>query len=76
MAHRNSPESLLLRKKELNKRRLGIEISLGLPERLSEPEMTPSPAAPDEKTTFFLGFYYQGDVEALNGCANHRLLLK
>ena len=46
--------------------RLRIEIPLGLPERMPQQEMTPSPVAPDEDHDNFLGFFYRVDVEALD----------
>ena len=49
--------------------RLGIEISLGLPENLPQQEITPSPVALDENNDNFLSLYYPVDVEALNDWA-------
>ena len=69
MANRNSPQSPPLREQVPNNPRLGIEIPTGLPDHLSEQEMTPSPVAPDEKKTNFLGLYYRVDVEGLNDWA-------
>ena len=60
----NSSRSPPLNEQRPNNQRLGIEISLGLPEHMPQPEMTPSPVATDEEHDNFLGLYYRVDVEA------------
>ena len=48
-----------------NNARLGIEISLDLPEHLPEQELTPSSVAPNENDDNFLGLFYRVDVKSL-----------
>ena len=48
---------------------MGSEIPLGLPEHLSEQEMTPSPVDRDGFNHKFHGLYCRVEVEALNDCA-------
>ena len=63
-ANNDSPRSSPLNKQVPNNPRLGIEVTLGLPEHMLQQEMTPSPVAPDEVNDNFLGVYYRVDVEA------------
>ena len=76
MANRNSPQFPPLRKQVSNIPKLGIEILLGLPEHLPQPEMTPSLLAPQQSNDIFLGLYYRVNVEALNDWATGTRFMK
>ena len=65
-ANNDSPRSHPPNEQRPNNQRLGIAISLGLPELMPQEEMTHSPVVPDEDHDHFLGFYYRVGVEALD----------
>ena len=64
MAHRDSPQSVPL--PEQVQQQMGIGIEFPLDKNYPEPEITPSPVAPDEKNDNFLGLDYRVDIEVLN----------
>ena len=65
-ANNDSPQSPFLNDQVPFNLRLWFQTSSGLPEHLTQQEMTPSPVAPDENNDEFLGLYYRVDVEALD----------
>ena len=71
-ANKDSPRSAPLNEQTPNNQKLGIEITLGIPEHMPQQEMTPSPVAPDEDHDNFLGLYYRVDVETLDEWATVR----
>ena len=62
MTNRNSPQSPPIRKHLPKYPRLGIEIPLGLPEHLPEPEVTPLSVAPGENDDNFLELFNRVDI--------------
>ena len=55
---------------------LGIEIPLGLPDRLAEPELISSTVAPDGDNNHLLGLYYRVEFEVLNNWTNFTLFMR